>query len=194
MKEFKNSLELQALISKGDEGAFEQVYCFYHKKLTAFSRNFVKSRELAEEIVEDVFVKIWCRREDIVNIKNLTVYLYGATKNLSLNALSKESRRLVTESLEIPESDVPADNINPHSLVVTSEMMQSMERAVDMLPPRCKMVFQLIREDGLKYKEVSEILNISVNTIDAQMAIAVKRICAALGVGKMSKTDIRVRQ
>jgi RNA polymerase sigma-70 factor (ECF subfamily) len=63
-------------------------------------------------------------------------------------------------------------------------MMDRMQQAVETLPPRCKMIFKLIREDGLKYKEVSEILNISVNTIDVQMAIAVKKICTALHIQK----------
>jgi RNA polymerase sigma-70 factor (ECF subfamily) len=59
-----------------------------------------------------------------------------------------------------------------------------MQKAVDDLPPRCKMIFKLVREDGLKYKEVAQILTISVNTIDVQMAIAVKRICTALQLEK----------
>jgi len=64
--------------------------------------------------------------------------------------------------------------------MITAEIDKIIREAVDALPPRCKMIFKLIREDGLKYKEVSQILNIAVNTIDVQMAIAVKRIAAAL--------------
>ena len=62
--------------------------------------------------------------------------------------------------------------------------MHRKQKSIDELPPRCKMIFKLVREDGLKYKEVAQILNISVNTIDAQMAIAVKRICTALQLEK----------
>jgi DNA-directed RNA polymerase specialized sigma24 family protein len=72
--------------------------------------------------------------------------------------------------------------------MITSEMMANMQHAIDDLPPRCKMIFKLIREDGLKYKEVSDILNISVNTIDAQMAIAVRKICTALHIKNSSKS------
>ena len=74
--------------------------------------------------------------------------------------------------------------VDPYEVMITSEMMNRMHHAVDSLPPRCKMIFKLIREDGLKYKEVAEILNISVNTIDVQMAIAVKKICSALHIAK----------
>ena len=79
---------------------------------------------------------------------------------------------------------------DPYDLMITSEMMASMHQAIEALPPRCKMIFKLIREDGLKYKEVAEILNISVNTIDVQMAIAVKKICTALHIEKPSKSSI----
>jgi RNA polymerase sigma factor (sigma-70 family) len=68
--------------------------------------------------------------------------------------------------------------------MITAEMMHKMQAAIDALPPRCKMIFKLIREDGLRYKEVAEILNISVNTIDAQMAIAVRKICQSLQIDK----------
>ena len=64
--------------------------------------------------------------------------------------------------------------------MITSEMYNKIQQAVEALPPRCKMIFKLVREDGLKYKEVSDILNIAVNTIDVQMAIAVKKIATAL--------------
>jgi RNA polymerase sigma factor (sigma-70 family) len=65
--------------------------------------------------------------------------------------------------------------------------MTRMREAIESLPPRCKLIFKLIREDGLKYKEVAEILNISVNTIDVQMAIAVKKICTSLRIEQSDK-------
>jgi RNA polymerase sigma-70 factor (ECF subfamily) len=72
-------------------------------------------------------------------------------------------------------------------MLITAEMMEKMRGAVESLPPRCKMIFKLIREDGLRYKEVAEILNISVNTIDVQMAIAIRKICTVLQVAKPEK-------
>lgn len=182
-KTFSDCLpEYQQLVSEGDKQAFEKIYIYYHKKLLTFSRNYIRSKELAEEIVEDVFVKLWCNREKVIQIQNLNVYLYTAIKHQSLNALSQEARRIVTELLEVSEYDIHAGNNSPYDLLVTSELMQSVQSAIASLPPRCKLIFQLVREDHLRYKEVSEILNISVNTIDAQMAIAVKRLCSALNI------------
>ncbi|RYY52721.1 MAG: sigma-70 family RNA polymerase sigma factor, partial [Chitinophagaceae bacterium] len=76
---------------------------------------------------------------------------------------------------------------DPYELMITTEMMKKMQDAIDGLPPRCKMIFKLVREDGLRYREVSEVLNISINTIDAQMAIAVKRICLALDIARKGR-------
>ena len=70
--------------------------------------------------------------------------------------------------------------LTPEQILITTEIRQKIQKTVEALPPRCKMIFKLVREDGLKYKEIGEILNISVNTIDAQMAIAVKRITHAI--------------
>ncbi|MBC8053022.1 MAG: RNA polymerase sigma-70 factor [Sphingobacteriaceae bacterium] len=158
------------------------MYGYYHKKLIAFSSTYTKSKELAEEIVEDVFVKLWFKREAVAEITNLNVYLYTAIKHQSLNALSKEARRVVTELLEVTHYTDHSEYSSPHDLLVTSELMQSVQSAIDSLPPRCKLIFQLVREDQLRYKEIAEILNISVNTIDTQMAIAVKRLCSALNI------------
>ena len=174
--------EYQKLVSEGDEQAFEKIYAYYHKRLRAFSETYTKSKELSEEVVEDVFVKLWCKREDVTQIRNLNVYLYTAIKHQSLNALSHEARRIVTQSLEVSEFDQHSKEHTPHDLLVTSELMQSVQGAIDSLPPRCRLIFQMVREDELRYKEIAEILQISVNTIDTQMAIAVKRLCSALNI------------
>ncbi|MEP6844807.1 MAG: sigma-70 family RNA polymerase sigma factor, partial [Panacibacter sp.] len=105
-------------------------------------------------------------------------------KNQSLNALSKRAQQLVTGSFDYLDIEIEEALGDPEELMITEEMLLRMQKAVDDLPPRCKMIFKLIREDGLKYKEVAQILNISVNTIDVQMAIAVKRICTALQLEK----------
>ena len=179
--------ELQQRIAIDDEVAFTQLYLRFGKRLIQFSFSLVRSEEIAEEIVEDVFVKLWSSRSHINEIENLTVYLYVAVKNRSLNTLSQKARELVTAPFDY--LDTPPDEFatDPYDLMITSEMMTSMRHAIEELPPRCKMIFKLIREDGLRYKEVADILNISVNTIDVQMAIAVKKICAALHIKNPSR-------
>ena len=167
-------------IAAGDEAAFRQVYLSFYKRLYQFARAIVKTREPAEEIVEDVFIRIWQQREQLPSIRNLRVYLYTATKNTALNYLSKKARESITEPFDHIQIELNGSAVNPEQILITAEMYKKIQKAVESLPPRCKMIFKLVREDGLRYKEIAEILNISVNTIDAQMAIAVKRIAAAL--------------
>lgn len=179
---------LQVRLQYHDEAAFTLIYQYLYKKLVQFSFSLVRSKELAEETVEDVFVKLWAKRETASQIENLVVYLYVAVKNASLNAISQKANELVNAPFDFLETASPVITTDPYDLMITSEMMAKMNRVIENLPPRCKLIFKLVREDGLKYKEVSEILNISVNTIDAQMAIAVKRICQALEVIKPQKS------
>jgi RNA polymerase sigma-70 factor (family 1) len=176
--------ELQKKIANDDQTAFTQLYLHFGKKLIHFATSLVRSKEIAEELVEDVFVKLWANRRHIIEIENITVYIYIATKNKSLNSLSQKARELILAPFDFLDSSVNDFAADPYELMITSEMMDRMHQAVDALPPRCKMIFKLIREDGLKYKEVAEILNISVNTIDVQMAIAVKKICTSLHIHK----------
>jgi len=172
--------ELLQQIAAGDQHAFRQVYLYFYKRLYQFALAIVKVRESSEEIVEDVFVRIWQQRAGLPAIQNLRVYLYTATKNTSLNYLSKKARESITEPFDHIHVEMNGATINPEQILLTAEMYRKVREAVDDLPPRCKMIFKLVREDGLRYKEIAEILNISVNTIDAQMAIAVKKIATAL--------------
>jgi len=179
---------LQERIARGDETAFTQIYLHFGKRLILFGTSIVRSREIAEELVEDVFVKLWGNRHHITGIDNLTVYLYVAVKNKALNKLSQKASELIAAPFDYLDTSIDEFADDPYDLLITAEMMGRMQTVIEALPPRCKMIFKLIREDGLKYKEVAEILNISVNTIDVQMAIAVKKICTALHIQRPSKS------
>jgi len=180
---------IQERLSLSDEGALIGLYQTCYKKLFHFAKSIVRTNELAEEAVEDVFIKLWCRRNSISEIDDLNVYLYASVKNASLNILSQKAKELVAAPFDFLDIALGDDSLSPDDVMITADMMRKMQGAIDTLPPRCRMIFKLIREDGLKYKEVAEILNISVNTIDAQMAIAVKKLCLALHIEKPFKSS-----
>jgi RNA polymerase sigma-70 factor (ECF subfamily) len=167
-------------VALGDQLAFRELYHLFHKRLHYFAFALVKTKEAAEEIVEDVFIRLWNQRSSITEINNLRIYLYTATKNTALNYLSKKARESIVEPFDNIDIALQETGVSPEQIMITAETYQRIKQAVEALPPRCKMIFKLIREDGLRYKEVSEILNISINTIDAQMAIAVQRIADAV--------------
>lgn len=186
---------IQDAICLGHEPALTELYRLFSKRLNHFARAITRSTEIAEEIVEDVFVKLWTNRARIGEVENLTVYLYVATKNQALNAVSQKARSLIQapfDDLDIESNYLTND---PYNDLVTAEIMKKMQEAVDNLPPRCKIIFKLVREDGLKHREVAEVLNISINTVDVQMAIAIKKICTTLGIDRhLRQPDKGARQ
>lgn len=170
---------LKTPIAEGDQVAFKKLYDLLFKKMVQFAMAIVKDQNAAVEIVDEVFVKFWKNRLTANNINNLRVYFYTAVKNTALNYLSQNVKEQKIESFDYVDFQVN-DNITPEQLMITSELFSKIKMAVNELPSKCKIIFKLVREDGLTYKEVSKILNISENTVDAQLVIAVKRIREAL--------------
>jgi RNA polymerase sigma-70 factor, ECF subfamily len=131
----------------------------------------VRSRAIAEEIVQDVMLELWKRRETLADNSSPQAYLFQSTRNRSLNHIrhervAKEAEPYATRS-EIIESKA-------HSRLVEEEMRIAMRRAVDSLPDRCREIFELSRTNGLKYLEIAALLGISVKTVEAQMGKALR--------------------
>lgn len=168
--------ELQhRIVCMDDQQAYKELYTSLYSFLLAFARTIVSSRETAEEIVSDVFIKIWERRKELVKIANLKVYLYVATRNIAFNYLDKQ-KRTPTNSIDNIEAEFTSIYFDPEQLMITAEMLDLIQKAIDQLPPKCKMIFRLAKEDGLKCREVAEILNLSVKTVENQLAIALEKI------------------
>jgi len=172
-------LLLQRIQYHDDQQAFKQFYQLLFFKLYQFSYSYVQSKENAEEVVNDVFLSIWQKRDTLHTIININVYLYVAVKNASLNCLRKNKLRL-----PVSIDDLSTDHIhlasNPESLLITHELEMHIREAIESLPPRCKIIFKLIKEDGLSYKDVSAILEISVKTVDTQLYLALKKLSRIL--------------
>lgn len=174
--------ELQRRIAVYDDPqAYKELFYLFHPPLLQFAHSFVRSFEMAEEIVSDVFIRVWERRAQLQDIDNLAVYLYVSTRNTALKYLVRHQKR-ASISLDSLKIELESPHHDPEKILLNAELTKRVKEAVDQLPPRCKMVYKLIREDGLRYKEVAEILNISIKTIDNQLAIALKKIGKAINV------------
>lgn len=185
----ENITELQRRIALyDDEPAYKEIFFIYYSPLLRFVQTIVEDRQSAEEIVLDVMMKIWEKRKNLPSIINLRVYLYVSTKNMALNYLSKQ-RKVEILSLDNINIDFTPTALNPEQLMITAEMMRLINLAVNSLPPRCKLVFKLVKEDGLPYKEVAEILDISIKTIDNQLAIALRKISEAINLQLKPKSE-----
>lgn len=166
---------LQEQIARYDDKfAYKELFVSFYNPLLKFALTMV-SREQAEEIVSDVFVHIWEKRKRIDSISNLKVYLYKAVKNTALNYIAKQNRNSTTGMEEVG-IELQSIYFNPEQLLITAEMLKRIKLAVDQLPPQCKLVFKLVKEDELKYREVAEILGISVKTVENQVTIALRKI------------------
>jgi len=170
-----NFTDLKYEIAAGNQNAFRQLFDSYSKPLAQFAFSIVQTKDAALDVVDEVFIRMWKNKENIIAIENIRVYLYTAVKNAALNYLSHISRQQINEPFDYLNIQLVEEH-RPDQQMITEELFKKIHAAVEELPPRCKMIFKLVREDGLKYKEVAEILNLSVNTVDAQMVIAVKRI------------------
>ena len=170
---------IERIAYNNDANAYKELFLLYHKRLLNFSITITHSKESAEEVVSDVFLKLWMNRSTLTTIENFHLYIYIVTKNLSINRTLKEKKE---QSFSLDETVVNTKNIyfDPEQLLITSEMQKRIWLAIETLPPKCQLIFKLIREDGLKYKEVAELLNLSVKTIENQMTIALKRISESI--------------
>ena len=162
-----------------DQQAYKELFVTLSPPLFRFISGIVKSKPVAEEMISDVFIKVWEKRKDLELVVNLNVYCFVIAKNLSLNFLEKQ-RRTTTLNIEDFSDSLSELYIDPEQLMITSEMADRINLAVDSLPGRCKMIFTLIKENDFKYKEVAEIMNISVKTVENQLAIALKKISTSI--------------
>jgi len=164
----------------GDEAAFEELYSIHEAKLYAFACSLLGDREVAREIVNDAFLKIWLGRSNLDTIKNLQVYLYVLIKNASLNHLRSASSKKIKE-LQLTESYYFHLSVDPAQLLISKELQSKVLKAVNELPPRCKLIYKMVKEDDLSCNEVAAILGLSNKTVFAQLAIAIKKLDGSLG-------------
>lgn len=171
--------ELQQRIAlHDDQAAYKELFTCFYKSLQQFAYSFVRSHETAEEIVSDVFMKVWKKRAGLIRIHNLKLYLFISIKNSALNYLRAQKKSLLQpEQYQVQLQSVYFD---PEKLLLTAEMMTRIQKAISDLPPRCQLIFKLVKEDGLKYREVAELLTISVKTVENQMNTAIRKIGLAI--------------
>ncbi len=168
----------QAVALHSDQQAYNKLFLYFYSSLKEFACSFLKSKQLADEVVSDVFIKIWQKRATLHTIQNLKLYLFTSTRNTALNYLKKEGLQK-----PLPEDywvELRSIYFNPEHLLITEEMIEKIHAAIQQLPARCRLIFKLIKEEELKYREVAGLLDISVKTVENQMTLALKKIGNAI--------------
>lgn len=169
-----NENELFAALAEGDERAFETIYHHYNKRLAPFVDKMVRSPELAEEIIQDIFVQLWMNRGILAGVQHPTSYLFNIATNRTLDYLKKiaNNARLMDR---IAYRSTEFSNETEERLIF-KESAQIIEMAVSALPEQRKLIYHLSRNEGLTHEQIAERLNISRNTVKNQMVHALKAI------------------
>jgi RNA polymerase sigma-70 factor (ECF subfamily) len=166
--------QLVALIKKGDEAAFGEIFERYRSRLYRFTLRFCKSPDISEEITHDVFLKIWTMQEGLGQVDNIATYLFTIARNKSLDHLRKVAReeRLITELFQTMK-----DGHNDTQLILeANESSRLVQEAVDQLSPQKKLIYQLSRQEGLNHEQIAEQLHISKSTVNNHLVESLKQI------------------
>lgn len=165
--------DLLARLRQGDAAAFDAIFRTWYGPLVGTAERMLRDRAVAEELVQDVMLELWRRRETLAADGSAQAYLFQATRNRVLNHLRhrKIEQRSEPEILADSSPSLPAD-----AVAAEGELDIAVQRAVQSLPDRCREVFELSRVHGLKYAEIARQLGISVKTVEAQMGKALRTL------------------
>ena len=173
MQESINGNDLIIRVVQGDETAFGQLFKHYKNKLYSFIFHLSGSATMAEDVLQDVFLKIWRDRDQLTGIDNFNAYLYRMAQNTAINVLRRQSREalLLNEVQRLAPEGVQGDE-----LLAAREVRTALQQAINNLPPQQRKVYQLGREQGLTYGQIAGSLGISTSTVRNHMVQALKAI------------------
>jgi len=171
--------DLMDRLKKGDELALNYIYNVYSEQLFISAYNMLKNKELCEDIIQDVFISIWNKREKIQIKTTLKAYLYASVLYKVYDQYRKKNSLIRVELIENFNSQV--EYTNPETKIIHNELVERINSIVDDLPEKCREVFKMSREEHLSHKEIALKLNISTKTIEAHITIALKKIRTSLG-------------
>lgn len=162
-------------IAENDYISYNELFVSYYTKLCYYVNLIVDNKTDAEDIVQELFIRIWNNRKNIGTYENTSAYLYRAAKNSALNHLRKKTYHNVTmDELVLKEPFIEENELE------TQEFRIALSDCINQLPQRCKEILIMHKVKGVKQKEISEKLNISVKTIKNQLWMALQRIKSCL--------------
>lgn len=164
-------------IKKGDIKAYETLFRAYFKPLVIYSERIVRDTDDANEVVQEIFLKLWEKRKKIEIRTTLNSYLYRAVYNNSLQLLRKQKLDLKYRQYN---SDHSFESTDPGKEMIATELNHTIGLLLNELPENCKNIFKMNRFRGMKYREIAEHLSISIKTVEANMTKALKHFRANL--------------
>ena len=171
----KTGQDLFIIVNEGQSPAFTEFYTQYFRKLLLVSEKYVKDIFIAEEIVQDVFLKIWENPERLPEVHTLKPYLYRSVINASINHINRQ-KTIAEHHLKI-SAELTEDALN--SLDEENELVLLLHQEINKLPAQCQKIFKLNRFERLKYREIALMLDISERTVENHISLALKTLRAA---------------
>lgn len=173
----ENETMLLQQLRAGDVKAFETLFRFYHKPLRYFAREFLKDDDESEDTIQQVFINIWERRNELNISSSFKSYVYTAVRNTCLKKLDKTKHTLATDWED--DNDLTG-SYSAVARVQEKDLGKAIEKAIADLPERCRLVFRLSRFGNLTYQEIANELEISIKTVENQMGKALACLRVAL--------------
>ncbi|MCU0455124.1 MAG: RNA polymerase sigma-70 factor [Bacteroidales bacterium] len=170
--------EVTGRIRQGDAGQFESLFRSSYVSLVRYAKIIIKDHDTAEEIVQDLFVRLWQDRQTLTIKSSLNGYLFRAVHNRCLHWIS-HSRVIEKHAMEMAAEEQPKAE-SPLEVMQYGELQKKIAEVLEKLPERCGRIFNMNRFEGLKYTEIAEKLSISVKTVEAEMGRALKEFRKAL--------------
>lgn len=172
--------ELIELLKQSDQKAFNTLFRLYSAKVYHFSYGYLKSTEESEEIVQDTFTKIWEKRATIDAAYSFSGFVFTVAHHLILNRIRKIRNENHYKAI-LAKNNIHIRN-ETEEKILHDELEKAQQQALVELPPRRKIIYQMIREEGMTYKQVAELLNISTKTVESQMTEAIKHLRTKLSL------------
>lgn len=160
---------------ENDRESFNIFFKHYHSKLIRFAALFVPNYDQAEDIVSNVLTRILKNRKKIFLMDNFEGYLFRSIKNEAINFLKKE-KRMPVYSINESEDFICGEFIDPLEKLISNELRLLVANTIEKLSPKRRMVYKLIKDEGLKYKEAGELLDISERTVEVHLKLAIREI------------------
>jgi len=170
--------EIAGRIRKGDKGQFESLFRSSYVSLVKYAKTLVRDQDTAEEIVQDLFVKLWQEKEKMNIESSLNGYLFRSVHNRCLHYI--EHKKIVERHAEEMASGQKGNSEDPSEILHYKDLQDRIARIIERLPERCGKIFCMSRFEGLKYSEIAERLSVSVKTVEASMGKALKEFRKAL--------------
>ena len=175
----QNIMNLLSSVSSDGRGAFERFYNLYYDQVFRFAYYCLGEKEACKEVASDVFFSIWKSKARLKEIDNIDTYLYITVRNEALRHISR-SNSVNKIQMDQLYSFEPEEEATPEGMLESQEMRELFNLAIDELPEKCRLIFLMIREEGLSTKEVAKILSIQESTVRVQMKIAVEKLIKRL--------------